>query len=164
MSLHIGTKQINSYPMTRLAYNKFRGWDLPTDENGSDEGYLVEYLDGGTPNVAGFEGYVSWSPKEVFDKAYRTVDQMTFGDALTFMKQGRKVARAGWNGKGMFIYRVAANKYPTSGNPNSPVEGMFADNMVPYGAYYAMKTADDNVVPWLCSQTDMEAEDWTLIE
>ena len=47
-----------------------RGWDLPADENGADEGYLVEYADGGAGNVPEVTGYVSWSPKGVFLKAY----------------------------------------------------------------------------------------------
>ena len=50
MQLHIGTKQVTATPMTRLAYNEYRGWTVPADENGADAGYLVEYLDGGTPN------------------------------------------------------------------------------------------------------------------
>lgn len=47
MTQHIGVKLINAFPMTRQAYNDFRGWQLPAGENGEDEGYLVEYLDGG---------------------------------------------------------------------------------------------------------------------
>ena len=38
--------------------------------------------------------------------------------------------------------------------------GVFEDDMIPYGAYIAMKTAQNNVVPWLASQTDVLAEDW----
>lgn len=49
--MFIGTKLINAIPMTRKRYNDFRGWELPADENGEDEGYLVEYLDGGKPNT-----------------------------------------------------------------------------------------------------------------
>ena len=45
-----GTKRINAKPMTRAEYNIFRGWELPSNENGDDTGYLVEYLDGGKPN------------------------------------------------------------------------------------------------------------------
>lgn len=67
----IGTKVILAEAMTRAAYNAFRGWTLPADENGADAGYLVEYQDGGKPNVSGRAGYVSWSPKEQFDNAYR---------------------------------------------------------------------------------------------
>ena len=67
---YIGTKVIHATPMSRLEYNYFRGWDLPANEVGTDEGYLVEYSDGGQGNVPGVTGYVSWSPKAVFEKAY----------------------------------------------------------------------------------------------
>ena len=67
---YIGTKVVHATPMNRREYNYFRGWDLPANENGADEGYLVEYADGGAGNVPGVTGYVSWSPKAVFEKAY----------------------------------------------------------------------------------------------
>lgn len=164
MRQHIGTKIINALPMNRLEYNKLRGWELPSDENGSDDGYLVEYKDGGKPNHPDFDGYISWSPKEQFDKAYRPTDAMTFGLVIEALKQGSKCAREGWNGKGMFIYYVPANKYPASGNKLNTMAGVFEDDMVPYGAYIAMKTAQNNVIPWLASQTDMLAEDWQIVE
>jgi len=88
---------------------------------------------------------------------------LNFGQAIEAMKNGNKVARSGWNGKGMFIYYVPANTYPASGNKLGTMNGVFPDDMVPYGAYIAMKTAQDNVVPWLASQTDVLAEDWELI-
>lgn len=64
MKKYIGTKLIETEPMTRGEYNEYRGWTIPADENPADEGYLVRYSD----------SYVSWSPKEVFDKAYLVVD------------------------------------------------------------------------------------------
>lgn len=70
METFVGTKVVHAVPMNRLAYNEFRGWDLPDDENGDDEGYLVEYADGGRANVEGYAGYISWSPKDVFERAY----------------------------------------------------------------------------------------------
>jgi hypothetical protein len=73
MKKYIGTKKINALPMGRLRYNEFRGWKLPEDEDGADEGYLVEYTDGGKPNTPEFDGYVSWSPKEQFDNAYKEI-------------------------------------------------------------------------------------------
>ena len=72
MKQYIGTKIINAKPMNRLDYNVFRGWALPKDEDGTDEGYLVEYTDGGKPNTKDFAGYVSWSPREQFEQAYHT--------------------------------------------------------------------------------------------
>jgi hypothetical protein len=56
--------------MDRYTYNVLRDWELPANENGDDPGYLVEYVDGGKPNVEGFTGYISWSPKDVFECAY----------------------------------------------------------------------------------------------
>jgi len=73
MKTYTGTKVINAKPMTRGEYNVFRGWDLPANEDGADEGYLVEYTDGGKANTAAYAGYVSWSPKDVFERAYHVV-------------------------------------------------------------------------------------------
>lgn len=88
---------------------------------------------------------------------------MDFSDALEMLKDGFKMARSGWNGKGMFIYYVPANKYPASGNLFNTLKGLFLDDMVPYGPYLAMKTAQNNVVPWLASQSDILAEDWEVV-
>lgn len=67
---YIGTKVVRAVPMSRLTYNELRGWVVPANENPDDAGYLVEYTDGGKPNVEGFAGYISWSPRDVFEKAY----------------------------------------------------------------------------------------------
>ena len=93
MKTYIGTKLINAKPMTRQAYNDLRGWTVPADEDPADEGYLVEYLDGGKPNTELYAGYVSWSPKEQFENAYRQSSGMPFGLAVEAMKMGKKVAR-----------------------------------------------------------------------
>lgn len=161
---YYGTKKIAAHPMSRAEYNDFRGWQLPENENGADEGYLVEYLDGGKPNVDGYAGYVSWSPKEQFENAYQPTNAMNFGHAIVALKEGYKVARAGWNGKGMFLYYVPANSYPASRNLLNTMKGVFPDDMVPYGAYIAMKTAQNNVIPWLASQSDVLADDWSIVE
>ena len=58
------------FPVT-IEYNDLRGWTVPSDEDGNDAGYLVEYIDGGKSNVFGYNGYVSWSPADVFEKAYQ---------------------------------------------------------------------------------------------
>jgi hypothetical protein len=74
MKQYIGTKVINATPMNRQEYNDFRGWKLLEDENGADEGYLVEYVDGGKGNTPQYAGYASWSPKDVFERAYKVAD------------------------------------------------------------------------------------------
>ena len=159
---YIGTKLINAEPMTRAEYNVFRGWELPADENGADEGYLVEYLDGGKPNTTTHAGYVSWSPKEQFDNAYRKTIGMSFGLAVEAMKKGHKVARAGWNGKGMFLFLVPGSTFKVS---RAPLLGIYPEGTeINYHAHIDMKTADDKVVPWLASQTDVLADDWYIVD
>lgn len=64
MQTYIGTKIIQAEPLTLGAYNERRGWTIPADEDPAREGYFVSYPD----------GYVSWSPKEVFEEAYRPVN------------------------------------------------------------------------------------------
>lgn len=151
MTAYIGTKLIYARPMTRGAYNEYRGWSIPANENPADEGYLVRYPD----------GYESWSPKAVFEEAYRPTNAMNFGLAIEAAKKGKKIARAGWNGKGMFLYHVPAAAYPPS---TEVAKVAFNGENVPYGAYIAMKTAQGNVVPWLASQTDILADDWYIVE
>lgn len=78
-----------------------------------------------------------------------------FGNAIGYLKKGRKVARKGWNGKGMWLFLVPSDGWAllfgnTTDYENNP--------------FIAMKTADNKYVPWLASQTDMLAEDWEVIE
>lgn len=87
---------------------------------------------------------------------------MDFSEALRAAKSGQAIARAGWNGKGMFVYHVQGNSYPAT----SPVakERFGEDALVLYGPYLAIKTATGTgeVVPWLPSQSDILAGDWDL--
>jgi IMP cyclohydrolase len=85
---------------------------------------------------------------------------MNFGQAIDALKEGKKVYREGWNGKGMYLYYVPANSYAAQ---TDIAKKEFGDT-VPYLAYIAMKTVQDTVVPWLASQTDMLAEDWQIVE
>lgn len=160
MKTYIGTKLVKMQPMNRAEYNTYRGWVLPEDEDGNDDGYLVEYLDGGKPNVAGHEGYVSWSPKAQADAAYRETSGMTFGLAVEALRKGLSVARNGWNGKGMFVYLVPANAYPAQ----TPVAKSFfgESSLVPYNAYLAIKNVDNTVSTWVPSVNDVLAEDWSV--
>ncbi len=84
-----------------------------------------------------------------------------FSIALDDLKSGCKVARAGWNGKGMFIFLVAGSTFKVH---RPPLLGIFEeDTEVNYHAHIDMKTADGQIVPWICSQTDMLAMDWEII-
>lgn len=159
---YIGTKVIHARPMTRQAYNDYRGWQLPDNEDGADNGYLVEYVDGGKANDPRHAGYISWSPKDVFERAYCEVGQgLSFGDALKALKAGQRVARAGWNGKGMFVYFVPPASYPVQTGAAKVHFGEGA--MVPYNAYMAIKNVNETVSTWVPSVNDCLAEDWEIL-
>lgn len=146
--------------MNRGDYNKLRGWQVPADENPADDGYKVTYPD----------GYVSWCPKAQWEEACRPVDGMTFGMAIEMMKRGKKVARKGWNGKGMWlcIPLVDGPKHVSMdgiwGEPNKDYAGLIGGT-VKVMPYVSMKAADGSIVMgWLASQTDMLAEDWMVVD
>lgn len=80
MNTYIGTKTIKATPMNREDYIALRGWTVPVDENPADEGFLVEYTDGGKSNVEGYEGYVSWLQTDVFEQSYKMAE--SFVDRL----------------------------------------------------------------------------------
>jgi len=159
--LHIGTKLILATAMNRLDYNIYTGWDLPADENGDDKGQLVEYVDGSESNHSNHEGYISWSPQDVFDNAYKASGEMSFGMAIEAAKRGHKVARSGWNGAGMFAYIVTSGSYPAK---SEAIKGVFEGDMVHYSAYWALKTAQNGVATWSPSGSDSLAEDWCIVE
>ena len=116
------------------------------------------------------EGYISWSPAAVFNEAYRRTDGMTFGIAIEAMKKGMKVARAGWNGKGMFLYLVPGTTVPFENLRGPAMEAAILATKIEDGeqgssryisSHIDMKDAHGQlVIGWLASQTDMLAEDW----
>jgi hypothetical protein len=85
---------------------------------------------------------------------------MDFGDAVRALKSGEKISRIGWNGKGMFVYLVPANSYPVQ--TGAAVSHFGEGAMVPYRAYLALKTVDDDVATWVPSVSDVLAEDWVI--
>ena len=169
MDLYIGTKTVLSKPMNLRDYSNLRGWEIPDDQDGDDEGYLVEYLDGGKPNLQGYEGYVSWSPKAQFENAYRRTTGLSFGLALEAAKMGKRIARTGWNGKGMWVAYTPGSTFP----PGLAREGHAAKHRanespttdITLLPHLDMRAADGSmVIGWLASQTDMLADDWEILE
>ena len=93
-------------------------------------------------------------------------ERLSFGHAVELLKAGHRVAREGWNGKGMFLSLVKGRD--TDYHVNSEVFGTGNDGNSQYqlpvlDAIY-MKTADNKLVPWLASQTDVLAEDWVITD
>lgn len=162
--MYLGVKLVNAYPMSRRDYNDFRGWQLPSNENGDDPGYLVEYLDGGKPNTDRFDGYVSWSPKDVFEKAYFPTEGFDLGAALAWAKQGFRVARKGWNGKGMWV--AFKPGYPNGvpcNKATADAHGMKEGETVFYKPYFEIRGVDGALSPWQPSQGDMNGTDWYVV-
>lgn len=94
---------------------------------------------------------------------------MNIGEAVKALKEGKRVTRPGWNGKGMWLAMVDPNPdCPESVlrsserlefvDPKAPLEQVIVEPFV------GMFTADKKMVPWLCSQTDLLAEDWIIVE
>lgn len=87
---------------------------------------------------------------------------MDFGIALKHLKEGGKVARSGWNGKNMFIFLVPGSTFQVN---RPPLLGIYPEGTeINYHAHVDMRTADGQIVPWLCSQTDMLADDWEVVD
>lgn len=143
MQKFIGVKIVGATPMTREYAET--NHDVVVGGKNHGDGYLVEYDN----------GYKSWSPKDVFDAAYRPTDSLSFGLAIEAMREGKRVARKGWNGKGIFceLQVPDANSKMTSPYIYINTTGLQTDN----------PDAPKSLVPWQASQTDMLADDWQVV-
>ena len=149
MDTYIGTKIIQAEPAYRcdgMVYPK--SGQYPRSMH-MEDGYEVRYPD----------GYESWSPKDVFEEAYRPTDAMTFGLAIEAMKKGKKVARAGWNGKNQHIELASAISYES---PDGTVVN--AEHEAIGNQAVAFCGTSGVQMGWLASQADMLANDWKVID
>ena len=90
------------------------------------------------------------------------MNNMDFSQALEAIKDHQKVARKGWNGKGMFLFLVPGSTFKVN---RPPLLGIYPEGTeVQYHAHIDMKTAQGYVVPWLASQADLLAEDWEIVD
>jgi hypothetical protein len=147
MKEYIGVKIIKAEPFTKEG----------------EEGYKVRYQD----------GYESWSPKAIFQEAYRVIEDgcMTFGLAIEAIKKGFRVARKGWNGKDMFIVYMPPLKLPpfnTQGTERKvndrTAKWIGEDAPLDCQPYIAMYNAQKQWIPgWVASQSDMLSEDWYVV-
>ena len=96
---------------------------------------------------------------------------MNFSEALNLLKQGYKLQRKGWNGKGMFIFRqggfvAGADSLPANVEEwfKTHIVSAFPCPNVEFVPYLCMKAADNTIVSgWLASQTDMLSDDWEIV-
>ena len=141
MKNYIGTKLIQAEPCP--------AWKDAGNHKTGDPGYKVVYPD----------GYVSWSPKDVFEDAYRPTDCLNFGLAIEAAKMGMKIARKGWNGKNQYVELASNISYINPGkvvvNPDHEAIGNKA---------LAFCGTSGVQLGWLASQADMLADDWCIVE
>lgn len=156
MKQYIGTKMVQAKPAYRITDPRGNAYLQMKDPNavceaGSkiEDGYKVLYAD----------GYESWSPKEVFEEAYREVDGMSFGLALEAVKLGFRAARKGWNGKRMYVFLAHEPDFNT---PQDISE--FEDTAVEVPDCLGLRTAQGALqLGWLASQNDLLADDWYIL-
>lgn len=136
--------------MTHDAYSTKRVTVWPEDRN-LVPGFAIKYPD----------GHISWCPADVFSRDYQPLNALSFGHAVHALKQGKRVARAGWNGKGTFLFLVPGSTFKVN---RPPLLGIYPEGTeVQYHAHIDMKTATGEVVPWLASQSDVLADDWMIL-
>lgn len=134
MKQYIGTKIVHAEPRSK---------------NGRD-GYKVVYAP---------DGYESWSPKDVFEAAYRQTDGMNFGLAIEAAKMGKKIARRGWNGKDQYVeLGINLEYYSVFGICSE------AHHKDIGSAALVFVGTRGRQVGWLASQSDMLADDWMIVE
>lgn len=150
--------------VTLYDFYYLRREELPEGEDGEAEGYLVSSGPNAHPDLS-FErvadGRIKWVPAPAFEDVYQESPfKFDFGAAIDALKDGHQVTRTGWNGKGMFVYYVPAQSYPTQ---TEAARARFGDS-VPYAAYLALVTNQGNVATWTPSITDIFANDWIIYE
>lgn len=145
MKKYLGVKIVDAEPMCEFDFLKFsdKGKAIVSSEYINREGYKVVYED----------GYTSWSPKEVFEKAYRPITGLTFGLAIEALKQGKKVVRAAWNDRG---YLILYNKE----NIPEHLDRIEFRNIILFESPNCHTQFPHNVE----GKKDMLAEDWMIIE
>ena len=127
---------------------------LPGDQDGKFAGsYISIQISPGVTRV--------WvpSPRDIFAQDWERVQlppenprmfdsdsSITFGEAILLLKDGYKVTRKGWNGNGMYLELQVPDAHSKMSRP-----------------YIYMKTVDDELVPWVASQSDILVNDWDWI-
>ena len=88
-------------------------------------------------------------------------DTLDFASVIRGLKNGKRFAREGWNGKNMFIFLVNGSRFTVNREPLLSILGKGTE--VEYHAHIDMRTDDGKIVPWVASQSDVLADDWHKI-
>ncbi|MET7335864.1 DUF2829 domain-containing protein [Nonomuraea sp. NPDC005650] len=91
-------------------------------------------------------------------------DVLSFGEALELLKSGERLTRAGWNGRGMWLFLVPGSTLTVqAGRPLGEAAPDLVGQTVEYRPHIDMKTVDGQIVPWVASQSDLLADDWLIV-
>lgn len=89
-------------------------------------------------------------------------NDLNFGEALSWLRAGKRMSRRGWNGKGMFIFLVPGSEFSVN---RAPLNQVFSEGTrVKYHAHIDMKAADGTIFAWNPNILDILAEDWALVD
>ena len=162
-----GSSTCQAVQITGLTLNLDRNEVLARLEGGR-ELLVSEFAPRFEPEVGDYfvrqdaDGYAYFCPKATFEEKYRKSGELTYGDALYLLRQGKKLARAGWNGKGMFVYLVPGSTFTVN---RAPLLGIYPEGTeITYRDHLDMKYADGSCGVWLASQSDQLVDDWGVVE
>lgn len=172
--LQTGANVVNGMPWSF----QYKGHPI-THEN--DDCYLIPTLEGtmkmtrGDVLITGVKGEIYPCKGDIFAATYEAegadaaplVESMDFGNAVRALKAGKRVARAGWNGKGMYLWLLPAAmvKAEWCREPHLREVAEANGGEIEALGSIRMMTADRKVLTgWLASQTDMLADDWRVVE
>lgn len=145
-NLLLGNFTVKATPMTLGEYNRYRGWELPSNESADTLGFLLERVNYATGGVL----HTTWEPVEVVEQSYTTLTAThDFSDALHLLKCGARVARKGWNGVGMHVRWEDGTR--------------LADGTLVEG-HFVIVSGLGVVNTWVPSVSDLQATDWYVIE
>ena len=98
----------------------------------------------------------------MIDQVITNVSPFSFGYAVVALKAGKRVARSGWNGKGMFIFLVEGSNFKVN---RPPLLGIFPEGTdIKYRPHIDMKGVDGSISVWNPTNNDCLAEDWEIVE
>ena len=161
MKKYIGTKVVDATPAWRHNGKVYLKDEAVPRLMNREDGYKVVYEG----------GYESWSPKDVFEKAYHEVGVMNFGDAINCLKAGLAVRRKGWNGKGLFIIKqvpahITGDIIPKMQSLPQSAKNILMSRENPHIDYtnqMLIINPDGRADSWVPSSSDVFAEDWEVV-
>ena len=159
---YLGVKAVGGVKQSRHEFMRFKG--VPVKNEDDQPGYQVHYPD----------GYISWSPKAAFEDAYRRIEggHMNFGLAIEALKLGMCVARKGWQGKDLFVFKqvpavIGEEIIPNMQSVPAGMKKIIMERAHPVLSYtnqMAIVHSDGRVDSWVASSSDTFADDWYIVK